>query len=296
MVEIRSQAEVRATLDGAEQLDGIPFMPEMVKFCGRRYRVEGRLEKVFFEGRGFLGSLSDTLKLEGVRCDGSAHAGCQMGCLLLWKEAWLKSAAGEPSPIPVTCLPLIDSPPSNDCSTFRCQATELVHAVKRYAPWALWRYPREYLLGERTLVQVLKIVGLMGINKLRLLLRLPLHGATRGQLMKTPEVSLSLQPGDWVRVKSKDEIRATLDAKGRNRGMRFTPDMVRYCGGTFRVAKQLERTVIDFTARMHEFQNTVVLENVHCSGIPLGGCGRRCYHFWREAWLEKVDPPGGSSS
>src|SRR6185295_16238569 len=34
--------------------------------------------------------LPDSVHLEGLRCDGSAHAGCQAGCLLFWKEAWLK--------------------------------------------------------------------------------------------------------------------------------------------------------------------------------------------------------------
>ena len=24
------------------------------------------------------------------RCDGQAHGGCQAGCLVYWKEAWLK--------------------------------------------------------------------------------------------------------------------------------------------------------------------------------------------------------------
>src|SRR5262249_4423538 len=28
-----------------------------------------------------------------TRCDGSAHGGCQAGCTILWKEAWLKPVA-----------------------------------------------------------------------------------------------------------------------------------------------------------------------------------------------------------
>ena len=31
-------------------------------------------------------------KRRSVRCDGSAHDGCQAGCLLFWKLAWLKAA------------------------------------------------------------------------------------------------------------------------------------------------------------------------------------------------------------
>ena len=252
---------------------------------------------MFIEGHGFLGSLTDTLKLEDVRCDGASHAGCQMSCLSLWKEAWLKPAQGNPTPPPVMqFLPLVDPPSSRSADEpFTCQATELVRAVKRYPPWALWRYPRDFLVGERTLWQVLKIIALMGINKIRLTLRLPLHGSTPGQLHQTPQVRSSLQPGDWVRVKSREEIRATLDTKGRNRGMSFTTDMARFCGQMFRVQRRLERAVVDFQAQVRQFNSTVVLEGVHCSGIPLGGCQRGCYHFWREAWLEKVDPPLASS-
>jgi hypothetical protein len=293
LVQVRTEEDIRSTLDAQGKLDGITFMPEMARFCGGHYRVEGRLEKVFIEGHGFLGSLSDTLKLEDVQCDGSSHAGCQRGCLLLWKEAWLQQSEAESVPSPMMQSPPLVAPPSSwqADDPFTCQATELVRAVHRYPPWALWRYPRDFLVGERTLGQVMKIIALMGINKIRLTLGLPLHGSTRGQLQKTPQVCLSLQPGDWVRVKSQQEIRVTLDTQGRNRGLSFTTDMARFCGQTFRVRRRLERGVVDFVAQVRQFSDTVMLEGVYCSGIPLGGCQRRCYHFWREAWLEKIDPP-----
>lgn len=292
IVEVRSESEIRVTLDVQGNLEGLPFMPEMVKFCGRRCRVLGRLEKVYLDGHRFIGRLTDTVMLEEVRCDGAAHGGCQVGCIALWKERWLKAAQGEPNPPPVTLLPVIHgATPCGGDGTFSCQATELVRAVVRISPLAVWRYTRDYLWGERSLGQLLKIVVLMAVNKIRRRLRMPLYGSTRGHLQKTPEVSLQLQPGDMVRVKSREEIRATLDHLGRNRGLVFTPDMVRFCGQTFRVARRMERAVIDFSGQMRQFNNTVALESVHCSGIPLGGCGRRCYHLWREAWLDKVDMP-----
>ena len=38
-VEVRSREEILATLNERSCLDGMPFMPEMLEFCGRRYRV-----------------------------------------------------------------------------------------------------------------------------------------------------------------------------------------------------------------------------------------------------------------
>ncbi len=46
----------------------------------------------------------------------------------------------------------------------------------------------------------------------------------------TPPVTLDLEPGDWVRVKSAEEIGKTLDANQRNRGLYFDREMIRYCG------------------------------------------------------------------
>ena len=34
--------------------------------------------------------MKNSVHLEGVRCDGEGHRGCQAGCLIFWKEAWLK--------------------------------------------------------------------------------------------------------------------------------------------------------------------------------------------------------------
>jgi hypothetical protein len=43
---------------------------------------------------------------------------------------------------------------------------------------------------------------------------------------KTPSVDLRLQPGEWVRVKSKEEILKTLDKHDRNRGLWFDREML----------------------------------------------------------------------
>ena len=87
VVEVRSQREILATLDSDGKHEGVPFMPEMAEYCGRRFRVYRRAEKVFLDHHFYVAGLKGTVLLEGIRCDGASHGGCQMGCLMFWKEA-----------------------------------------------------------------------------------------------------------------------------------------------------------------------------------------------------------------
>jgi hypothetical protein len=106
---------------------------------------------------------------------------------------------------------------------------------------------------------------------------------------------LDLQPGEWVRVKSKDEIRATLTTQGRNRGLWFDREMAAFCGQVFQVRRRVTRIIDDRNGTMIELgSDCITLENNVCSGdISIGRwfCPRKIYGFWREAWLERVDPP-----
>jgi len=44
-VEVRSKEEILRTLDKQGKLDGLPFMPQMFKYCGKRFRVYRRAHK-----------------------------------------------------------------------------------------------------------------------------------------------------------------------------------------------------------------------------------------------------------
>jgi hypothetical protein len=46
LVEVRSAAEILATLDGDAALDRMPFMPEMIPHTRRRYKVSRRVDRV----------------------------------------------------------------------------------------------------------------------------------------------------------------------------------------------------------------------------------------------------------
>src|SRR5882672_9594708 len=109
-VEVRSKEEILKTLDSNGQLDGLPFMPEMFAFCGRRFRVYKRAHKTcdtVNESRGRR--MKDAVHLEGARCNGAEHGNCEAACLVFWKTAWLRKVSEEseqsqprlaPSPAP----------------------------------------------------------------------------------------------------------------------------------------------------------------------------------------------------
>src|SRR6188768_3755929 len=92
LVEVRSREEILATL---QQQDGsverMPFMPEMLQHCGKQFRISAVAHKTCDSAYKTGGRrLENAVHLEELRCDGSAHGGCQATCLLFWKTAWIK--------------------------------------------------------------------------------------------------------------------------------------------------------------------------------------------------------------
>ena len=44
-VEVLSKEDILRTLDNSGRLDGLPFMPQMFKYCGQRFRIYKRADK-----------------------------------------------------------------------------------------------------------------------------------------------------------------------------------------------------------------------------------------------------------
>ena len=90
VVRVRSEDEILSTLTGAKY-KGLSFMPEMLRFCGEKFKVLKRVERYIVEG-GETRSIrpKNTVLLDGVFCDGSWHGGCDRTCYCLWREKWLK--------------------------------------------------------------------------------------------------------------------------------------------------------------------------------------------------------------
>jgi hypothetical protein len=302
-VEVRTLGEILSSLDAAGTLDGMPFMPEMARYCGRRYRVFRRAGKTCVEGYG-LREMSDggTVFLEDVRCDGAAHEGCQRGCLIFWKEAWLRpveaadSAANtdKPSSAVAEVLPTgvgagVEKLPTTKDGRFFCQSTELLALTRgfpRYHPRPYWQ---DLAGGEMTLVRLSHLLWWSVVNKVRRLFGRPLQGHLSGSQVKPPKGDLGLQPGEWVEVKSRQEIEATLDPAGKNRGLSFESEMVEHCGRRYRVAFQVRQIINEETAQMAHLTNTVALDGVTCQGLYAKNCPRRNYFYWREIWLRRLD-------
>ena len=104
------------------------------------------------------------------------------------------------------------------------------------------------------------------------------------------QTTTSLAAGDMVRVRSKEEIKATLNHLGQSRGCSFMNEMVPYCDTVQRVLKPMERFVDERDLRVKKCKGLILLEGVMCQGTTdFGRCDRSCFMFWREEWLEKVE-------
>ncbi len=99
-----------------------------------------------------------------------------------------------------------------------------------------------------------------------------------------------LQAGDWVRVRTLEEIEATLNHWRQLRGCTFMPEMAKYCGTTQRVLKPMKRFVDERDLRAKKSSGIILLQGVMCQGTAeFGSCDRSCFLFWREEWFEKMD-------
>src|SRR3990172_11005024 len=100
--------------------------------------------------------------------------------------------------------------------------------------------------------------------------------------------------GDWVEVRSKEEILETLDRNGRLEALPFMPEMFQYCGRRLRVWKRAHKTcdTVNSPSQGRRMASAVHLEGGRCDGKAHGGCGAECLIFWKEAWLKPLDAQG----
>src|ERR1700722_956970 len=329
-VEVRSKEEILRTLDAEGQLDGMPFMPEMLEFCGKRFQVYKRAHKTcdtVFPVRGRR--VADSVHLQ-TRCDGSAHGDCQASCLLFWKLAWLKPVGGPDTNIP-TALPAACSERDLEANTrtvdpvdgklrYTCQATQLPYATSKLDWWDFSQYVEDYTSGNVGLGRILSgglymvahWLSRAGIGVGRPIRWFwdrfhPLWGGApyprrSGSIPdghSTPVAALNLGPGDLVQIKPYREILQTLNESNRNRGLFWDAEEVPYCGKTYRVLKRVERIINERTGKMQEMKTPcVILDSVICESRYSECrffCPRSIYSYWREIWLQRVTPEGPSS-
>lgn len=329
LVEVKQVEEIMATLDEAGRADGLPFMPEMLAFVGRRFRVSKRAHKTCDTVHQTGGRrLRNCVHLRELRCDGSGHDNCQASCLLFWKESWLRripdrkhqqdSSASTTQPPHDALDALLHSNTRSlgdqgAPTVYRCQATALFDATKPLPWWHAGQYMEDLTSGNVSIGRMFQVLFFHGLHKLvqtgvgyrlwrnvydRLQpgfggYRYPFRKGTVPKGGKTPVETLDLQPGERVRIKSHDEILDTLSTDKRNRGMRFDEEMVPYCEKEFAVVKRVDRIIHETTGKMIVIKSpSVILDGVVCRS-ELSDCRLFCPRaipsYWREIWLERTE-------
>jgi hypothetical protein len=303
-VEIKDPAAIAQTLNEEGLLDGLPFMPEMMEFCGRHYQVLRLAEKTCVE---FPGGLvykirefhnNDVVLLQTRRCSGAAHDGCQRNCVFFWKAAWLRRVDRNRPEAVVdlagqeqlrTRLKTMRAP-----GRYLCQSTELskaTHPITRGR--VILKCFSDVISGSRGLFQMVRYVFVPVFRFLGE--KFPHRPLLAGDLKRTPTEHLGLEPGEWVRIKSEAKIAETLDSRACNRGLRCDGGMRQYCGGRYKVKSRLDRMISETNGEMHEVGNTVILDGLACLcwWNHVGGCPREDLVWWREIWLEREQDKRG---
>jgi hypothetical protein len=294
-VEVKTPREIAETLDADGTTDGLPFMPEMLEFCGRRFQVQRLAEKTCIEFPGGTYKIrefrnNDVVLLGGLRCPGTRHDGCQRLCMIFWKTAWLRKVELDQPPACVAPHEYEElgarlktmSGPARYC----CQATELARAtIPLTRKRILLKCYYDVRSGSRGFFEMVWLILAPLWRKTTS--RIPRHRLL-GTLTRTPVGNLNLQPSELAVIKSESEIAQTLDARGRNRGLVCDLGMSQYSGGTYKVQSRLERMISESSGEMLRVESTVILEGLNClCWRVLGGCPRQDFMYWREVWLER---------
>lgn len=179
-VEVRSKAEILSTLDKNARLDELPFMPQMLEYCGKQFQVHKHVHKLCsFATRPAGNKISNTVNLKGMECNGQAFGGCEMRCMILWKEAWLKRVEQFESPRASERYGELDSlcvtTEGLQCSesdiwtgtrarsdesgigepVYVCQATQIPHATLPLPRWDIRQYFEDYASGNVCMSKIL---------------------------------------------------------------------------------------------------------------------------------------------
>jgi hypothetical protein len=326
-VEVKSKEEILSTLDANGQVAAMPFMPEMLQYCGKRFRVGKRAHKTCDPAVGIIGrKLEGAVHLENLRCSGAAHDGCEAGCLIFWKEDWLKRV--EPSTAPAAPVAAVNGDaaggagfteadlyakvktpavPGDSGSTYMCQNTQVKFATVPLRWWDVRQYIEDYVTGNVAVSEIAKALaytafrtvaeaGLGFGTAMRWLYDefQRLTGGTPYPLRRfgvrdgvpTPKERLDLNVGELVRVKPYPEILKTLDSRYRNRGLYFDPDYVPFTGREFRVARRVSQIIDERDGRMIQLKSDVVILDSVVCEAKYAICRRFCPRAIIPYWRE----------
>lgn len=299
VVRIRPLPEILATLDAQGALDGMPFQPEMMKFCGTEARVFRCLDKIYDYGRTkHMRRLDGCVLLSNLRCDGGAHDGCEAACYLIWKAEWLqhreapRAQTAQPAGFDAARMSEAVTAGTRQGEVFRCQFTQLHGCTAEYPRWSLGRDLIPWLSGNYSakawLVAMLTRV-FNGVQRRRGGVGFPPQPPVGEHLAKEPT---HLKVGERVTVLPLEEIARTLNSQGKNKGLWFDVEMVKHCRQEYRVSARVQKIIDDANGQVR-FMKTpcIMLETVDSTGEGLHFNAQHDPIFWRESWLRRTDSP-----
>ncbi len=276
-------------------------MPEMVRFCGKKFRVSKRAEKTCFGSKPRR--MGNAVHLTDVRCDGSAHDGCQSSCLLFWREDWLKRVSDpshERASTSSINYPSIDfntesrlrtrARLQDGSVTFICQATALRQTAKEQLKlWNIGPYYRELRVGNVGWLEAKQFFWwFLAWVRWRIF-----KYASNEQTTPVVEQQ-NISPNDLVEIRTEKEILSSLTKYGKHRGLAFSAEMLTFCGKQYRVLNKVERMIDEETGKMKVLKtNCLILDSVTCRG-HCTLCPRANFHFWRNEWLRPVNKYNGT--
>jgi len=186
---------------------------------------------------------------------------------------------------------------SDSSRTYVCQMTELWEASRPMSSFDLRQDLRPLFWGNvgirAYLIAILtrifnEVQGLRGGARYPYML----EGKVAGE---TPTANIGFKTNQTVVVQNKDKIAKTL-IRGRNKGLWFDQEMVRFCGQSAVVRKRVDRIIHESTRKMVVMKTPcVTLENVVATGEFLRLCPQHEYIFWREIWLDSPDQDSSQS-
>ena len=297
VVEVRSWAEIRETLDDRGCLEELPFMPEMVGMCGQRARVFRCMHRLFdYRKTRRMRHMEGAVLLIGAVCDGSAHGGCQAACHTIWKTAWLRrverNAGARATPVSGDSLGAVQgfAPVSSDTEVPRyvCQLTQLHAASRAISKWGVARILMPLVSGN--VAPAAFVVGWLTylFNEAQYKRRgvsFPEFPAPLRDDESREEHALTA--GDYVVVRSAAEIRATLNDRLMHKGLWFEPDMSKHCGRRCTVQGEVRNLIDIVTGEMLTMKTPAyILRDVHFSGERQLFNAQYEPLFWRAAWLK----------
>ena len=295
LVEVKTWAEIRSTLDESGRLRQLPFMPEMLAMCGRRARVFRCVHRLFdYRKTRRMRHMGGTVLLVGTVCDGSSHGGCEAACHTLWNAAWLRRVEARDD--------AVRPPPPSDllkdtavvhfgthAPHYSCQLTQLNAASRPIGDWSAINFLRPVIAGN--VAPMAFVVGWLThlfneLQHLRQGVGFPAFDVTvlGGEGQEDPR----LQAGDEVVVRSSAEIRATLNDQSLHKGLYFEPDMLKHCGRRYRVQAEVKKIIDIVTGEMRTMKTPAyTLGDVHFSGERQLFNAQHEPLFWRSAWLKR---------